>query len=66
MEITRDSLFLMFQGRLTKDLEEQLEIYNKELANMVCIDNMDAVLLGKEVIEEILEERKNGANPRAD
>ena len=62
MTVTKENMWLLFNGRSTEELEKQLEAYNEDLARMVHIDDMEKLMLCKEVIEEILKERENGAN----
>lgn len=63
MTVTKENMWLLFNGRSTEELEKQLEAYNEDLARMVHIEDMEKLMLCKEVIEEILKERENGANP---
>lgn len=62
MTVTKENMWLLFNGRSTEELEKQLEAYNEDLARMVHIEDMEKLMLCKEVIEEILKERENGAN----
>lgn len=62
MTVTKENMWLLFNGRSTEELEKQLETYNEDIAHMVHIGDMEKLMLCKEVIEEILKERENGAN----
>lgn len=62
MTVTKENMWLLFNGRSTEELEKQLKAYNEDLARMVHIDDMEKLMVCKEVIEEILKERENGAN----
>ena len=62
MTVTKENMWLLFNGRSTEELEKQLKAYNEDLAHMVHIEDMEKLMVCKEVIEEILKERENGAN----
>ena len=62
MTVTKENMWLLFNGRSTEELEKQLKAYNEDLARMVHIEDMEKLMVCKEVIEEILKERENGAN----
>lgn len=59
--MNKSELYLHFNGQTTEQLEATLAQYNKDIARMVHLNDLNGLLDGKEVIEAILKERANGA-----
>lgn len=59
--MNREELITRFSVLSDEELRAKLDQYDEQLGRMMFMENMTEIMDAKEVVEEILKERENGA-----
>ena len=59
--MNREELITRFSALSDEELRAKLDQYDEQLGRMMFMENMTEIMDAKEVVEEILKERENGA-----
>lgn len=59
--MNKEELIARFSALSTEELRAKLDQYDEQIGKMMFMENMTEIMDAKEVVEEILKEREDGA-----